>query len=353
MRALSDFLLDKADECLANLEKLLQQRPQLGSGWSLKGRVLTKTLRFEEAAEAFRRAIEIRSDFFDLQTLGHTQEVLGCDEEALTNFDKALQIRPDSFEVLCGKARVLGELGKTEEAVSIFDHALSLRPDSAEGWYERGSLLADVGQVNEALNSFNHAVKLNSNSHDYLHGKCWALAQQDRVEEALECVNMMLQLEPESADAYFWRGVLTITKDFNPAISDLRRAFGLKSSCYRLLVDGLKGRSLKLHLSLFDGNLDQLKYDWNELIEYARQQKDQAECLKQMSEVVTSVAKIGHLALAQELITSADLEQPVFPLARSIEYLLSGDDAVIERLSPEVKTIVDEIVATLKNVPRQ
>jgi hypothetical protein len=59
-------------------------------------------------------------------------------------------------------------------------------------------------------------------------------------------------------------------------------------------------------------------------------------------------AKSGHWALAQELISSTTLYEPLLPLARALEYLLKGDESIIEKLSPEIRTIVDEIVTTLK-----
>jgi hypothetical protein len=49
-----------------------------------------------------------------------------------------------------------------------------------------------------------------------------------------------------------------------------------------------------------------------------------------------------------QLITEAGMEEQLFPLARAIAYLQTGDEALIEKLSPEVRGIVEEVVAKLK-----
>jgi hypothetical protein len=64
-------------------------------------------------------------------------------------------------------------------------------------------------------------------------------------------------------------------------------------------------------------------------------------------------AENRHLQLARQLISESDLEEPLFPLARALDYLLTGDEALIEKLSPEVRGIVEEIVAKLGKSSRK
>jgi hypothetical protein len=56
----------------------------------------------------------------------------------------------------------------------------------------------------------------------------------------------------------------------------------------------------------------------------------------------------GQFEFARQLIAEAGLEEQLFPLARAIDYLQTGDEALIEKLSPEVRGIVEEVVAKLK-----
>jgi hypothetical protein len=53
------------------------------------------------------------------------------------------------------------------------------------------------------------------------------------------------------------------------------------------------------------------------------------------------------------LLKSPLVEEILLPIGRAIEYLISGDRAIIEKLSSEVRQIVEEIVAEYeKKYPR-
>jgi len=76
------------------------------------------------------------------------------------------------------------------------------------------------------------------------------------------------------------------------------------------------------------------------------------ECLQvgdtdRVTSTLGGVAVAGHLGFARELIAESGLEEELFPLARALDHLLTGDEALIEKLSPEVRGIVEEIVKKL------
>lgn len=89
--------------------------------------------------------------------------------------------------------------------------------------------------------------------------------------------------------------------------------------------------------------------DWNEALKSGRKAEDQ-DWPNEMSEALLSVARLGQLSFVRQLIAGSDLEERLFPLARAIDYLLTGHEALIEKLSPEVRGIVEEVVAKLRPV---
>jgi tetratricopeptide (TPR) repeat protein len=346
-RALQGFLSQNDEECLANLEAFLQKEPAAAFAWGLKGLALQRMSSPEEAVVAFNRAVEIDPNHETLSLMAEILNELDRKKEALAKFDNALQIKPDYLPALIGRAWLLEELGRTNEALSVFDSALSTNPDAAELWFERAKLLKKWKRMDEALKSFDRALELNPNSYQFLYGKCRVLSEKGQLDEALDHVNRLLQVQPESADAYLLRGMLMITKDFEAAMRDLKYAFAFRSSSQRELVDGIGGRSSKIIFSVIAGDLDNVKNDWQELVHHARQQ-DQTRWLKVLSQVATFLAESGQWALTRELISSANLDQPLFPLARALDYLIGRDETIIEKLSPEIRTIVEEIVRKFK-----
>ncbi len=56
----------------------------------------------------------------------------------------------------------------------------------------------------------------------------------------------------------------------------------------------------------------------------------------------------GHARRVREVIAETETEEIFFPLARALDYLFSGDEALIEKLSPEMRPLVSEIVDKLR-----
>ena len=56
----------------------------------------------------------------------------------------------------------------------------------------------------------------------------------------------------------------------------------------------------------------------------------------------------GHAQRVREVIAETQTEEIFFPLARALDYLFSGDEALIEKLSPEMRPLVVEIVDKLR-----
>jgi hypothetical protein len=69
---------------------------------------------------------------------------------------------------------------------------------------------------------------------------------------------------------------------------------------------------------------------------------------QEILEAPMQVAEMGRLKDARTMIEELGLEKALFPLARAIDYLQTGDESLIEKLSPEVRGIVEEVVAKLK-----
>lgn len=98
--------------------------------------------------------------------------------------------------------------------------------------------------------------------------------------------------------------------------------------------------------------------DWEELIRrwVSQSQPRQRERLTEKDRIdeqlkdLLAVIRAGNLSLAQQLIKESNMKEQLFPFTRAIDYLQTGDESLIEKLSPEVRGIVEEIVAKLKTV---
>ncbi|MGF1486010.1 MAG: tetratricopeptide repeat protein [Prochloraceae cyanobacterium] len=62
-----------------------------------------------------------------------------------------------------GHAMQLAAQGNYNEAVKDFNRALQIKPDSHEAWWNRGNTLCFLEEYTEAIFSYDKALKINPN----------------------------------------------------------------------------------------------------------------------------------------------------------------------------------------------
>ena len=74
---------------------------------------------------------------------------LGRYEEALEAYDRAIELQPDYALIWWYKGVVLNELGRYEEALESYDRIIELKPDFGTALYNKG--LSRIGKHNSFL----------------------------------------------------------------------------------------------------------------------------------------------------------------------------------------------------------
>ncbi|MCI0661582.1 MAG: tetratricopeptide repeat protein [Acidobacteria bacterium] len=166
--------------------------------------------------------------------------------------------------------------------------------------------------------------------------------------EALRYLDLALKIRPHDDTAWNNRGVaLGSLGNYEEAIASYNRTLELRPD-YDAVWNNRGLAYLKLFIKDSDhGEFDSARSRWAEALESARKSRDK-DWPNDLSEALVYIARIGQLKFARELIGISGLEEILFPLARAIDYLHSGEIALIEKLSPEVKGIVEEVIAKLR-----
>jgi Flp pilus assembly protein TadD len=116
-----------------------------------KGIELRKKGEIEEAITCFDRVLEMDpNNEAALHNRGVALRSAGRFEEALASFDHALERDPDNEMIWFNRGFCLGKLERYEEALKAFDRVLALSPDHASGWYNKGKILEKMGRKEEA-----------------------------------------------------------------------------------------------------------------------------------------------------------------------------------------------------------
>jgi len=168
--------------------------------WNTRGTKFHDLKRYEEAIEAFKKAIGLKPvDPMLWRNIGISFGKLGRHEEALKAFDKSLKLSTDAATWL-NKRDVLLKLGRYEEAYKAFDKGIELIPDdkkcfSALGFAEN---FAELGRYDEAFKALDKAIALAPENMKWAAAIGFAnkLAELDRYEEAYKTLDKAIALAP-------------------------------------------------------------------------------------------------------------------------------------------------------------
>ncbi|GIU71488.1 MAG: hypothetical protein KatS3mg003_0967 [Candidatus Nitrosocaldaceae archaeon] len=142
-------------EGIIDIEKVSLLKEYL---YGAKGYALTKLQRYEEAIEAYNKALEINPNYAEAwNNKGYALAKLQRYEEAIEAYNKALEINPNYAEAWNNKGYALDELQRYEEAIEAYNKALEINPNYAEAWNNKGIALDELQRYEEAIEAYNKA----------------------------------------------------------------------------------------------------------------------------------------------------------------------------------------------------
>jgi tetratricopeptide (TPR) repeat protein len=200
------FDRENYNEALKIAERLLQIR----DSWIGRERYTTCLLflgRYEEAITCYDRFLEIKCDSHHAwNNRGVALGYLGRHEEAITSYTKALEIKSDFPEAWFGLGVELGNLGHYEEAIANYDKALELKPDDHKIWNNRGVALGNLERYEEAITNYSKALEIKPDYHEVWNNRGVALGNLGHYEEAIADYSKALEIKPDYVYAWNNRG---------------------------------------------------------------------------------------------------------------------------------------------------
>jgi len=156
----------------------------------------TQTSYWRNSESLWTHTLACTSDNFTAHNnLGNALLQKGKIPEAITNFQQALQIKPDYAEAHYNLGNTLLQKGKVDEAISHYQQALLIKPDYANAHNNLGTALFQKGKVDEAISHYQQALLIKpdyANAHNNLGN---ALRKKGNIEEAIVHYQKALELE--------------------------------------------------------------------------------------------------------------------------------------------------------------
>ena len=252
-------------ETVEQLEKELEKTnlvihsdPKSSYNYCLRGVILYKLKRFEEAIKSYDQAIKIEPAFFEAYSnRGVALKTLGKLNEALIDYDKAIAINVNYAEAYSNKSVALCKMNMHAQALTCCEKAIELKPDYGGAFYNRGIALQGLQRMQEALESYKKAVAIEPNNAAAYCDMGVVMHALGNIEAAISHYDQALAIDDTFSRAYWNKAnsmlLLGNYKNGLP-LYEWRWVPELTTSTIRnfpqplwLGLDDLKGKTILLH----------------------------------------------------------------------------------------------------------
>jgi len=121
-------------------------------------------------------------------------------EEAISFYDKVLEIDSTDFDALLSKALALDNIGNHEEAISFYDKVLAIDSSDIDALNGKALALGSIGNPEEAILFYDMVLAIDSTDIDALFGKVVLLESLGREEEAISNLEKIETLIPPEVE---------------------------------------------------------------------------------------------------------------------------------------------------------
>src|SRR5271166_1549237 len=175
----------------------LAKNPNCGMGYANLGFAFFQKGQADEAIEQFQKALEINPNDMDAHNdLGMALDEIGQMDDAIAQYQKALEINPDNAGAHNNLGNTLFRKGQLAEAIEQYQKAVKINPKYAEAHSNLGNALLQNGQLGRAIEEFQKAVKINP-KFAQAHGNLGlAFFQNRQLEDAITECQEALRLNP-------------------------------------------------------------------------------------------------------------------------------------------------------------
>ena len=204
------------EDAAAAFRRAIELYPNFFWSYHKLGDVLTLQEKWDGAMEAFRRAIKLNPQFALSQSnLGDLLMKQGNREEAVAAYKAALQLQPDLFDTAKSLARALVEAAQAhvEEAkrwyrqahklnpddTEIYSEALALRPVDPQLCVQFADTLVTTNQSTKAIFFYQLALMAKPDDAWVLSKLAKALTLEKETDQAISCCRRAITLDPNQS----------------------------------------------------------------------------------------------------------------------------------------------------------
>jgi tetratricopeptide (TPR) repeat protein len=199
-RGLLYLSLEEPERALPDLDRVIANDGSDAIAWTNRGVAKAKLGDFAGAIADCTRAIELAPTVANRVNRGNAYATMHRDDEALADFDMALQSEPRNLPALLGRANTDYSRKRLAAALDDYTRAIDADPHSAITYFKRGNIHLDLMEFDFAFADYTESLKLDPNQPVVLVNRSIAAARLGRRSEAANDQHRALELDPSILD---------------------------------------------------------------------------------------------------------------------------------------------------------
>jgi tetratricopeptide (TPR) repeat protein len=183
---------------------------------------------YNQALKNFDRAIEIDPKYsFAIISRGRAYRSIERYDDALQDFTTLIKLNGKNDLAFAGRGETYRLMERYEEALKDFNHAIAIDPKHFFSLVSRGETYQALEQYNDALQDFKLAIKLDPENTYAILYRAIICREIQKYDEALQDFNVLVKLNDKNEQFFAGRGEIyrlmeryeEALKDFNCAIA--------------------------------------------------------------------------------------------------------------------------------------
>lgn len=205
---------------------------------------LSRTADHQESIKTYSQVIQKRPyDPIARYNRATVYFAIGMYEQAISDYDRAISLRPRALQPYIGKLGALYALGKYQEVFELSDQVLKDFNDHPWGFYWRGRASLAKGQTLRAIEDFNVFLEKEDNP-ERIADVCYFLGsayyESGEFNAAISRLNLAIAKNPLNFENLVLRGLVYKSKlEYSHALNDLKRGLQLSRNSSSLACNSI------------------------------------------------------------------------------------------------------------------
>ncbi len=199
-RAILYLSLEQPARALPDLDRAIANDATDDVAWANRGVAKSRLGDLAGAIADCTRAIDLAPTVANRVNRGIAYATLHRNDEALTDFDMALQAEPRNLPALIGRANANYAGKRLTASLADYTHIIEADPNNAMAYFKRGNIHLDLKEFASAFSDFSKSLELNPNQPVVLLNRSIAAARLGRRSDAARDQHQALALDPQILD---------------------------------------------------------------------------------------------------------------------------------------------------------